>query len=328
MQTPGHFESANIPATIKDAIQFTRGLGMDYLWVDALCIIQDSEDDKAVQISRMSEIYSNAFLTLAACDGASVDSGLPGVSMPRTATQIEVGLPKSEAGAPINLLTSLSPQRESFLSWTNQCSWSKRAWTLQEQALSKRMVLFMNQQIFWRCGTAGLSEELALETRLATVELHALGEAAGSPWTLSLHFTKDGDDSEEDRYGPDSSEDYENDPTRIWSIFELLVRSFGTRQLTYPGDRYDAFGGILDEISKRQGAFFLWGLDAQLFESCLCWLPTAKFWPSTRVECLTTRKMTSLHRRVPLPSWSWMGWTGFPGSARYDIYQYVITVRC
>lgn len=61
--------------TIQDAITTTRRLGLRYLWVDSLCIIQDSAEDKAVEISRMDEIYRQGFVTISAASGGDYKSG-------------------------------------------------------------------------------------------------------------------------------------------------------------------------------------------------------------------------------------------------------------
>lgn len=50
----------------QDAINVTRRLGLRYLWIDSLCIIQDEIDDKRTQISQMGTIYKNSYLTIAA----------------------------------------------------------------------------------------------------------------------------------------------------------------------------------------------------------------------------------------------------------------------
>jgi hypothetical protein len=55
----------NLPPTIQDAIQVTRDLGFRYLWIDALCIIQDDYEDKNIEINRMGSIYKNATITIA-----------------------------------------------------------------------------------------------------------------------------------------------------------------------------------------------------------------------------------------------------------------------
>ncbi|KAK0715382.1 heterokaryon incompatibility, partial [Lasiosphaeris hirsuta] len=62
-------QHVDLPLTIKDAVQVVREAGMQFLWVDALCIVQDVDEEKALQISQMDRIYSRAILTLAATEG-------------------------------------------------------------------------------------------------------------------------------------------------------------------------------------------------------------------------------------------------------------------
>ena len=65
-----------LPKAIQDAILVTRKLGVRYLWVDALCIIQDSKDDWSHEAVRMSSVYRNSLLTIAAIDGPSLGHGI------------------------------------------------------------------------------------------------------------------------------------------------------------------------------------------------------------------------------------------------------------
>jgi Heterokaryon incompatibility protein (HET) len=84
------FELENLPKTVADAITLVRMLGIRYLWVDALCIVQDSDHDKQVQISSMGKIYQNAALTIVAACAEDATSSLPGVSTPRQGSQEHV----------------------------------------------------------------------------------------------------------------------------------------------------------------------------------------------------------------------------------------------
>ena len=68
-----------IPKTIRDAIHLTRKLGLKYLWVDSLCIVQDDPIDKALFIPEMHQIYYRSFLTIIGAAGDNADYGLPGV---------------------------------------------------------------------------------------------------------------------------------------------------------------------------------------------------------------------------------------------------------
>ncbi|KAF8833636.1 hypothetical protein BDN67DRAFT_700068, partial [Paxillus ammoniavirescens] len=71
--------AASLPATIEDAMVVTRNLGKRYLWVDSLCIEQDNEEEKLVQIGVMSAIYNGAWATLICVSGQSAQSGMPRV---------------------------------------------------------------------------------------------------------------------------------------------------------------------------------------------------------------------------------------------------------
>ncbi|KAH9885572.1 heterokaryon incompatibility protein-domain-containing protein [Cubamyces lactineus] len=64
-----------LPQTIHDAIHVTRALGVNFLWIDGLCIIQDSEGDKHHELERMRDVYRHAFLTIDAGSAASVSTG-------------------------------------------------------------------------------------------------------------------------------------------------------------------------------------------------------------------------------------------------------------
>ncbi|EIW52269.1 uncharacterized protein TRAVEDRAFT_135799, partial [Trametes versicolor FP-101664 SS1] len=66
---------ANLPQTIRDAIYVTHELGMQYLWADTLCIIQDSGQDKRRELARMHRIYRDAHLTIIASDARKVSEG-------------------------------------------------------------------------------------------------------------------------------------------------------------------------------------------------------------------------------------------------------------
>ena len=72
----------SLPKTIQDAVTLTRELGIRYLWVDALCILQgrdaEARDDWKHESSLMAKVYGNAFVTIAAAKGQSVHEGIFG----------------------------------------------------------------------------------------------------------------------------------------------------------------------------------------------------------------------------------------------------------
>lgn len=71
--------SSHVPQTIRDAIVLVRKVGLRYLWVDSLCVIQDDPQDMANQLQQMGEVYTHSYFTIFAISGHDVEYGLPGV---------------------------------------------------------------------------------------------------------------------------------------------------------------------------------------------------------------------------------------------------------
>ncbi|OCL08462.1 HET-domain-containing protein, partial [Glonium stellatum] len=129
--------------TISDAFFVVESLGERYLWVDTLCIQQDSCEDQHDQMMRMAAIYSSAALTIVAASGCDSDVGLQGISTPRRHKQhsklirgfrYAVNLPSYAA-----------------LEQGDRLIWNTRGWTFQEKIMSKRLLLFTDYQVYFRC---------------------------------------------------------------------------------------------------------------------------------------------------------------------------------
>ncbi|PVH92456.1 HET-domain-containing protein [Periconia macrospinosa] len=72
-------ESSQLPKTIVDAIEVTQSLGLPYIWVDALCIIQDDQEDRQKEIANMANIYRSATITIVAACAEESTEGFLGV---------------------------------------------------------------------------------------------------------------------------------------------------------------------------------------------------------------------------------------------------------
>jgi hypothetical protein len=86
--------------TIRDAMLLCRDIGIRYLWVDALCIVQD-DPDKLLQIKNLHYVYLNAFLTIVAGFGDNADAGLPGSSTSTLSTRqvvLKISEPATDQG--------------------------------------------------------------------------------------------------------------------------------------------------------------------------------------------------------------------------------------
>lgn len=292
LHTPGSL-SGNVSATIDDALKLAGDLGVKYLWVDALNIVQDDDADKAAQISQMGNIYAQSHFTIVAAAGNDAEGGLPGVRIPRTQAQEEVYVDLPGPGrSPVSLMTRLTPTPGSFRNYTKETTWASRGWTLQERALTRRAIFVTKGQLLWACGECYWTEEAECETDLARMN-----------W-FALHFSEHLLNFSE----PNPFVSADSDEEQIWYKFRRLVIDYTGRSLTVPGDAFDAFSAVLKQVTEKTGERFLWGIPATRFELGLCWEPERN--QVKRRNCLSTLKMTSLQQRVPFPSWSWMGWEG------------------
>lgn len=140
----------DLPASFRDAVLITRGLGFRYLWIDSLCIIQDtSAADWIIESAKMTHIYGNATITISA--DASVDSNMGICGSSSLARQSRARLPRLKvySGTRTNFeyiylrYNEDMEQKRSIL--------SKRAWTLQEEILSSRVLRYSKDAIQWRC---------------------------------------------------------------------------------------------------------------------------------------------------------------------------------
>lgn len=119
-----------LPQAVIDAISVTRRLGVRYLWVDSLCVIQDSQEDRQKECGWMAEVYRNAVLTIVV--DAADDSSDP---------------------------TTTPSDERLTIDWLSPgFAWDTRAWVLQERLLSKRVLHLTDKQMYWECNELKASE--------------------------------------------------------------------------------------------------------------------------------------------------------------------------
>lgn len=148
LRTPRSLDTKQVPRTIRDAMTACTELGVRYLWVDRLCIIQDEDHpQKMAQIRSMDAVYASAYLTICAVHGTDSETGLLGLnSNPRRFSQEPV---------PVSGLL-ITPQLPSPISGRE--TWWTRGWVCQEYLLSPRKLLFSQWQTAFQC-PHGLSTE-------------------------------------------------------------------------------------------------------------------------------------------------------------------------
>ena len=141
------------PKTFREAIQFTRNLSVQYLWIDSLCILQDSVMDWRHQSALMGDIYRNCFCNIAATSSSNSHGGLFVERNPNLVRPPTVTIRRRQRDHELT-----DPRRyhvwDSSL-WRNHVQFSplnRRGWVLQERLLAPRVVHF-SKYVFWECNS-------------------------------------------------------------------------------------------------------------------------------------------------------------------------------
>ncbi|KAN0108597.1 HET domain containing protein [Hyaloscypha variabilis] len=278
----------SLPHTIEDAIKVTQSIGYRYLWVDSLCIIQDDHRDKATQIDMMGEIYSNAAVTIAAGSGRHADWGLPGISRPRHFAQ------RSATINGVQLAVEFPSYKD--LNSSDGLYWNTRGWTLQEKVLSRRLLLFTDCQVYFRCANSVCAEDIPMEAGALSTNIKRRqnpfewGAHRGLPGLLeplldflSLHALKLTDKDWDLTFFPN---------------YVALVGEFSRRAFTNKKDTLNAIAGVLSTLDNSDMAF-PGGLPQVWLAEALLWQP----------EFNSGYSISPPSSRVGIPSWSWAAWS-------------------
>ena len=153
----------DLPTTFRDAVAVCRNLNIKYIWIDSLCIVQDSLDDWQKESSHMGEIYSASTLNISA---ASASDGSVGCFFDRDATSIKpCGV--EIFGRPCIISRQASTIDEVFGDLHNDRLFgasplNSRAWVLQEDVLPCRNLVYAKDQVYWYCHELQASEKQML----------------------------------------------------------------------------------------------------------------------------------------------------------------------
>ncbi|ETS80190.1 hypothetical protein PFICI_07719 [Pestalotiopsis fici W106-1] len=306
-QSLNAFPITAYPATIRDAATLAQSLGFDWLWVDRICIDQSNENEKAVLIPYIKDIFATASLTIVAASGDGAHSGLPG--SPHTPRQGETPLmlniqarafedvpelSPAESSSSLNRhvralggVLRLLPAQPSFNTLLNTSVWRTRGWTFEEEVFSRRLLYVFPTEIFFSCDN-GTYRESTGETFVS--------EPLGSTWSdfgatppliageLNVAMQK-----------------RRNSSTKLITTrqFVRAVEEYTSRNLTFEEDRVEAFAGLItastDQIGGISEASLLkHGHPLSFFETALTWHPES----DSPVRLPT-------HRKPFVPSWSW-----------------------
>ena len=242
----------DMPKTIQDAFDITRALGVRYLWVDALCIIQDSRDDWHAEASKMGSIYSNALLTISADLSEDVDGGCfndIGRSQVKDFDDVVCISHDLDDGkrsrfyfyAPKNFKSASEGLLE-------DSPLAERGWTFQERAMSHRILHYTDHQLIWECREAYKTGDhrpglISTWERLSTLcgSLSSAGQR------------------------PASRED------ELINWYERIAQTYSKRQFTFWADRLPAIAGLARVAGQKINADYVAGTWTIGIEFGLCW---------------------------------------------------------
>lgn len=275
-------EQRDLPKGLSDAVDVVHALDLEYLWMDALCIVQDDQDDKMREISRMSDIYQNSFITVAAATSNSVhDSFLRSRSGSNTTyptCDIPVTLGSEDSGGPerpTDAITVVPVHAHRSVDFPL----NKRGWAFQEALLPPRLLVFGDLEPFVRCRTKNVMQksQSCIDYAMSAVHPRRVID--------DLVISQD----------HDRGLITDTQAARLDFLWREIVEQYTLRELSVRGDRRFAISGVVDFLAERFSDGCHFGVRVSYPVVCLLW----------KTEPLDGRTV------VPdVPTWSWMSVTG------------------
>lgn len=222
-----------LPRTFVDAVEITRRFEIAYIWIDALCIIQDDDEDWRREAGLMQYVYEGSFLNIAASSATSVHGGCW-----LKHTNVPDGM-RARVIVNDEQIVREFVDRRCYNSSVWGSHLATRAWALQEKLLPPRTVHLGDRGAFWECRARIASQFLPEGFKLP------LMRGLLRMWTIEDH------------------------PQNWW---QLVVRYYTNADLTYTRDKLLALAGVARKVHSRNGCQYLAGLwrDDRV-EAQLCW---------------------------------------------------------
>ena len=144
----------DLPRTFQDAVVTTNRLGFEYLWIDALCIVQDCKDDWYQEASAMSDVYTNSSCNLSALDAQDDSDGMFSSRDPEENIPILTAFSNEKQPDRLFYIESEHDLDEQI----TRKPLNRRGWVVQERLLAPRILHFGKTQLFWECAELHASE--------------------------------------------------------------------------------------------------------------------------------------------------------------------------
>ncbi|KAF7505106.1 hypothetical protein GJ744_001246 [Endocarpon pusillum] len=270
--------------SLQDAIKITRKIGLRYLWIDALCIVQQEHglEDFLVESSKMGEYYSNAYLTLGAGSAADSQDGFLTLREPPAARPVRLvySLPADSRSENMSHASSFVYACLSRVSGREFKPLDARAWVLQEQIMSPRMLTYGQEQMRFRCQRRIFCEDGSYQS------------FKWSPGTIDIYLRIS-----------ERAEVMARHPNALMAKAEMfdrwnaIVEFYTRRKLTDPYDKLTALAAVAKALHHTVECNYLFGLWEDDLIRGLLW---SNFIFTSSISRLLQRCETNR-----APSWSW-----------------------
>ncbi|KAI1099794.1 HET-domain-containing protein [Jackrogersella minutella] len=274
----------SFPKTFQDAIFVTRQLQCRYLWIDSLCIIQDSVEDWKNEASRMADVYGNSYVTISATASVNSGGGLFYRHDPLDARHTVERHGENEKATIVHVRpalehTSYFASSPYGLEPTVQAPLLERSWCFQEYLLAPRVLSFTQWEMLWVCLSKRSCNcgEYSENTR----------EVVSSS-DLKARFDKQLRDTSL------------KELRRLW---QDIVQAYLLKGLTYDSDRLPALSGIAQFFFKRGLGRYVNGLWEPSLVSDLFWSLDWSFGVNYGIVAKRSKDQS-------MPSWSWASVNG------------------
>lgn len=291
---------SDLPQTFQDAVAMVRVLGVRYLWIDSICICQDDLMDWEKESARMAGVYSNTYLTIAATGQPNSSGGLFFERPSRTYLRLPLKTASDVEGHV--LIFPLHKSKEFIKSHRIEMRsepLAERAWAFQERVLSRRVIHFASDQIYFECLEGSVNEEgLRLPERYFSIYLGQLRETVPGG---------------KDKSPPGSVARLRCIPGNTQAHWAALLLVYSSRKLTYSADKLPALAGIAKVYSQLLDDEYVAGLWRKSMILGLCW-------QSVRCEAVSGGYRA--------PSWSWasVDGTAFDKVMNEDKFDPIATI--
>lgn len=343
-----------LPRTFAEAVAAVRRLGINHLWIDSLCIVQDSADDWASEAGIMGDVYANSTLNIMATASRDSHGGLYRDRDP----EVVLNLVRVETGWTHHTqMTTEMGRTKDYYFLADRDLWqdsvaeaplNTRGWVLQERVLSPRALHFGSHQFLWECRElsacetypAGLPEVLLGDVdRIKPVDPKALPALSIPRPVAALPGAPDAPDMTVDdqtivkRGVKNVEEQLRQARLEAW-LFELAslwsnwVQAYSAAKLTRRSDKMIAISGLAKMMRTLRGSIgdrYLAGLWRVQLVDQLLWYAVS---PAPRTRILGAQTVISSRTATGIPSWSWMSIDvevvpGFPTTRQDGVQRHI-----